>query len=130
MKKRGPPHQLSQQMIDACIAGNLATIRTLLEEGEDVDAQSREHETALTYAIVWNRSAAVELLLQSGADPDAPHDSRWSPLMYAANEGSARAVELILAAGSDTSRRDDHGRTAEDIAAKFPEVVELIRRSK
>ena len=100
----------------ASIRGDLEAINRLVASGADVDQVNSKQETALTYAIVWNQVDALKLLLESGADPNVPETSPWSPLMYAANEGNQTMVRALLRHGADRQRRDDHGRSASDIA--------------
>lgn len=103
-------------LMAASLRGDLETINRLVASGADIDEANSAQETALTYAIAWNQADVVELLLENGADPEAPDGARWSPLMYAANEGNQVVVGALLKHGADGSRRDDHRRTASDIA--------------
>jgi ankyrin repeat protein len=114
--------------MQASVCGDLESISRLVASGAEIDEANSLHETALTYAIVWNQVDAVELLLQSGADPEAPKESPWSPLMYAANEGNHVIAETLLRNGADRRRLDDHGRSASAIARDrgFDAVARMI----
>jgi ankyrin repeat protein len=116
-------------MRDACVDGDAARVEQVLEAGEHIDAESADHETALTFAIVWNQPELVSRLLALGANPEAPAQSPWSPLMYAASEGSIECVRALLRAGADRSREDEFGRTAAEVAesANQPDAAGFIR---
>lgn len=125
-EREGAPVQTP--LMRAGVCGDLESIRRLVASGAELDEANSLNETALTYAIVWSQVDAVELLLQCGADPDAPRGSPWSPLMYAADEGNRAIVEALLRSGADRRRRDDHGRSASDIAKDrgFDAVARMI----
>ncbi len=56
---------------DAALAGNLATVRVLLENGADVNAGARDSgATPLYMAATMGREEVVSLLLEKGADPN------------------------------------------------------------
>jgi uncharacterized protein len=99
----------------ACARGLMLNVRTL-GPATKLDQINRRGETALTYAIVWNRHNVVEYLLKEGASADCPPAPRWSPLMYAAFHGRHRASRLLLRYGANPLRVDGFSQTAAQIA--------------
>lgn len=124
-------HEMTPPLLEASAEGDAARVVTLLRAGVPIDFVSKGHETALTYAIVWNRVEVVRTLLGLGADPNVPVEPGWAPLMYAASEGNVEIVGLLLQQGSDPNRRDAYGRSALDLAEEQGHVgvIELLRRA-
>ncbi len=121
--------------------------RLLLETpGIDVDARSRNGDTALMVAAFLPDAVAVQALLERGAEVNRPG---WTPLHYAASSGSIlvirvlidhhayidavspnkttplmmaaragrrEAVQYLLDEGADVSLKNDRGLNASDFA--------------
>jgi ankyrin repeat protein len=104
-------------LMEAAGAGDKRRALALLELGADPNFNNAQHETALSYAAVWGHAAIASLLLLHGALPNNPAKP-WTPLMYAAREGDHRLVRLLLRFGATARIKDQHGRTAADIAAE------------
>lgn len=99
----------------ACARGLMLNVRTLAPATE-LDQINRRGETALTYAMVWNRPKVAEYLLREGASANLPPAPRWSPLMHAACHGRQRVSRLLLRYGADPLRVDGFSQTAAQIA--------------
>jgi ankyrin repeat protein len=99
----------------ACLEKTSNQLRRLLQRGLDPNLRTAEDESLLSYAIVWHRVGSVRALLDAHVDVEQL-DSKWSPLMYAADEGLVEVAEWLVKAGADIRRKDDHGRSAADLA--------------
>lgn len=74
----------------------LPLIQRLLDEGLEVNAQSREGFTPLQWAVLSNSTANVEILLNRQADPNKGTNLGVTPLHAASAIGNAEIVELLL----------------------------------
>jgi cytohesin len=100
-------------LFDAVLAGNLETVRSLLDAGAEVDARDQSNETALHWAALAGHGRIVDLLLERGASVDAQADKTlWTPLHSLACAGDQAGIALSLVkAGADPDARDKWGRT-------------------
>jgi len=89
----------------AAETGQVNTVRTLLENGVDVDAKNAKGATALWLAASNGHLEVVRLLLEKGAAVDAKNDNGVTPLWTAAANGHLEVVRLLLRARS----RDETG---------------------
>jgi ankyrin repeat protein len=85
----------------ACLHGNDANVRLLLEHGASVDRPQRGGETPLMIAARTGRLAPVAALLEHGAQLNARDRSGQTAVMWAAAEGHAAVVRQLLDAGAD-----------------------------
>ena len=74
---------LSVEMIAAVVAHDTATVRRLLDAGEDVNAANESGETAFSYACANDAFAVARLLHSLGANINTVDDGRGSPLDWA-----------------------------------------------
>ena len=88
-------------LADAARRGDWAAVRTLLEEGADVDAREGDGSTALHWASYRDDREAAARLIRAGADVDAANDLGVTPLWAACENGSSAMVEILLGAGAD-----------------------------
>lgn len=106
----------NRDLWSAARAGDLERLRTLHEEGQDLDARDGLQLTALHWAATEDQAAACELLIELGADPEATDGSAATPLLSGAFWGSAAACEVLLARGANPEARNEDGARAADIA--------------
>jgi ankyrin len=86
-------------IVDAAMSGDLATVRALLRDAADVDAQQPDGMTALHWAVQRADLAMVDVLLAAGAKFDITNRTGTTPLYLAALNGDAAAIERLLDAG-------------------------------
>jgi ankyrin repeat protein len=120
----------------AARAGDLDTVRFLLDHGADVGARTRSGYTALYGAASWSDNVAmVKLLLEHGADPKTKVETSelaadvFTPVMAAAMRGDPAALKPLLDRGADVNvQGGDFGRTALLMAATTgrEDVVKLL----
>jgi ankyrin repeat protein len=119
-------HGQGQPLVAAGEAGDLATLRKLLDVGTPVDARDAGGRTALLAATQANRVDAARLLIERGADVNAKDDIQDSPFLYAGAEGRLEILRLTLAAGADLRSTNRYGGTAL-IPAAHHGHVETVR---
>lgn len=113
---RSPDQVLDSQdntvMHMAAMAGELETIRKLINRGARINITNKFGQTPLHLAAMDNHSAVVRLLLQAGADVGAQDNEGRTPLHYAAGNGSVASAEALLYFGACPHRQDGAGQTA------------------
>ena len=86
---------------DAAMRGDLDAVRTLLQEGADVNASHGDGMSALHWAAERGDVALIEMLHYAGADPQAgTRIGQYTPLHVAARAGQAAAVAALVKAGA------------------------------
>jgi len=104
-------------LMAACVHGDEASVRLLLEAGADVDTESpgsrqggatdeTQHWTALTYAALQGHSGVARLLLERGANVEggarlSEDRCTETPLQVAVAAGSQDMVTLLLSHGAN-----------------------------
>ncbi|MHC4680639.1 MAG: ankyrin repeat domain-containing protein [Planctomycetota bacterium] len=108
--------------------GDLAKVKSFIEDGADVDAKKGGGGTPLHAALAEGHKEITELLIAKGANVNARNLSRRTPLHYAARSGQKDVVELLIAKGADPNVRNYLGRTPLNyaVAEGHKEVVELL----
>jgi ankyrin repeat protein len=121
-----PPEVKS--FLDAAKTGDLATVRTLLDQGVSVDVTAEDYpdmpwnKTPLMYAAKNGHLELVRTLLSAGAsltavDKDATDsDDRHTPLHHAVAGGNLDIIDALLTAGADPNALTKFGRPPLNIA--------------
>lgn len=99
-------------LVRAAEAGDLATVRRLLDAGTPVDSRDARRRTALLLATHGNHPAVAQLLIARGADVNAQDDQRDSAFLLAGARGRLEILRLTLAAGADLQSTNRYGGTA------------------
>src|SRR6476646_8299310 len=85
--------QPTTAVADAARKGDVATVRTLLKSGADVNASEPDGMTALHWAAERGDAALADMLLVAGASPSAvTRIGGYTPLHIAAETGSGPVV--------------------------------------
>ncbi len=110
--------QTGQDLADAAEAGDMATVRSLLDSGADVNAAQRNGSTALHWAIYRDDAETVDLLIDRGADVTVKTREGISPLFMASLYGNAVIIESLLDAGADANEAGPNTETQVMLAAR------------
>ena len=105
---------------DAAMTGDLASVRTLLADGADVNAPQGDGMTALHWAARAADADLARLLLEAGAEVDAAtRIGAYTPLHLASEVGGREVVGLLLEAGAEqtATTADVGGATPLHLAA-------------
>jgi len=108
-----------ERLLSAARDGQLEVVRTLLEEGADVNAARGDGLTALHLAAEGGHRAVAEALVAAGAAVDAgTRIGGYTSLHVAARAGHGAVVLGLLEAGADPNARTTNtGVTALHLAA-------------
>jgi hypothetical protein len=73
----------------------------LLATGADVNANSKENDTALFWAAIGGRTSVVQKLIVSGANVNQVNNRGFTALMKAAERGNESVVRCLITNGAD-----------------------------
>jgi len=88
----------------ATATGAISNVRLLLKSGASISNVTVDDETALTFAIVWNRYEIASMLIAAGVDLNRRDGFGWRPLDYARQEGDQRILDLLERSGAVAGR--------------------------
>ena len=114
---------------DAVMKRDTAAVRTLLKNGEDVNAAQGDGMTALHWAARHGDAELTQMLLYAGANVKATTRlGAYTPLLMAAAQGHASVVAALLAGGADAKAPNALGTTALMLAAASgnPQAVTIL----
>jgi ankyrin repeat protein len=128
---------MSQSLLQAAAAGDLARVRELLAAGADVNATDAQGWGPLMKAVYnaeLDRGFAdvVGVLIEAGAAIEARITYGIRPLMLAAGYGETAVVQSLLNAGADVLARNDGGLTALMMVKEkfYVDVINLLHEAE
>jgi cytohesin len=96
----------------AARAGDLAKVKSLIEEGADVNAKDKPGQTPLFWAVRADNSDVAKFLITKGADVNAKDKIGMTPLYFVIfHNGTNDMVELLIAKGADIDIKESYGMT-------------------
>jgi len=96
----------------AAFLGEVEKVKTVINEGADVNANWLDCGTALHAAARGNQKDVAELLIAQGADVNAGlRDGDDTPLIYAAVNGCKEVARLLIEKGADIHAGNSGGFT-------------------
>ncbi|CAI9099239.1 OLC1v1036024C1 [Oldenlandia corymbosa var. corymbosa] len=99
--------------------GHAEVLRLLLLKGANVDALTKDGDSALHLAVEERRRDCARLLLANGARADIRNGGDGDTALHiAAGLGDEQMVKLLLQKGANKDIRNRNGRTAYDVAAE------------
>ena len=128
---------MSQELMAAAHAGDLAQVNSLLKSGADVNACDENGWSPLMKAcynaeLKHGFAEVVQALIEAGADIEAPIGYGVRPLMLAAGYGETAVVEVLLRAGADVLAQNEGGFTALMMVKQkhYVDVVNLLHEAE
>jgi uncharacterized protein len=102
----------------ACFFGHASLAETLIEQGAEVNARSRNAagNMPLHAAAAGRNREAVRILLEHGAEVNARQEGGWTALHAASQNGDVDMVRLLIAGGADVQTRAANQQNALDLA--------------
>ncbi|MFS0764295.1 ankyrin repeat domain-containing protein [Peribacillus phoenicis] len=117
---------MNEQLIQAVERKETERIRSLIEQGADINAQDSEGRTATMIATYNNDVETAKILIEAGADVNIQDDMKNSPFLYAGAEGYIEILKVAIEAGADPTITNRYGGTAL-IPASEHGYVEVIK---
>ncbi len=110
---------------DAAMKGDIAAVRTLIQQKSDVNAQQPDGATAMQWAAYRNELALADLLIAAGANVKTANREGATPLYLASLQGSAPMLKRLLDAGADPNELGPQGETPLMLAARSGNLVSI-----
>ncbi len=107
----------------AAFRGDTVEMRSLIEQGADVNVSDRNGDTALHIASRYGNQAAVKILLPMIHDLNTGNELGYTALHYAAKNGHIEILQLLISNGADVNQQSTFGRTPLHAAAQFPNTA-------
>jgi hypothetical protein len=122
------------RLIQACLDGDLESVRSLLAQGVHPDGQNfyEDQTGALLFAVSKNRVEVCRLLLDAGADVNWPSKTYGMPyLMIAVVNRSMDAMKYLLERGADPTLKSENGDTPAKFAKSFaPDMYPILAEAE
>src|SRR6516162_7280337 len=88
-------------LTDASRRGDVKLVRTLIQQGADVNARAVDGTSPLHQAVSGDHLDVADLLLKAGASVSGADRYGVTPLSLAALNGNASIIQRLLVAGAD-----------------------------
>ncbi|MBA3323671.1 MAG: ankyrin repeat domain-containing protein [Pyrinomonadaceae bacterium] len=104
-------HQPNTLLTVAAADGDDATVRKLIAERIDVNAQDKNGLTPLVWAARGGHAQVIAALIDGGADPNARDCAvnNWTPLVHALHKNQNEAARLLVERGADVNAAGGDG---------------------
>lgn len=116
---------LSDRFYSAIRNNDVASLRTLLKSGADVNTRDQKGSTPLMYAAYAGSIESMKALLDAGADVNAKNGLDATALMWCA--GDMDKVRLLVGKGADVNAVSKMGRSALMIAAEHNGAATTVK---
>lgn len=103
---------------DAAMKGDIAAVRSLIQQQADVNAPQSDGATAIQWAAYRNDLPLADILIRAGANVKAANREGATPLYLASLAGNAGMVQRLLEAGADANELGPQGETPLMLAAR------------
>ena len=116
-------------LADAAMSRDMAAVRSLIQQGADVNAPGTYDTPALHWVVRVQDLPGAGLLLDAGADPKLADYAGETSLFLAARVGSPDIAEALLAHGAAADEQDpEYGQTPLMVAVREAhiDVVRLL----
>ena len=113
---------------NACAEGAVEDVRSLLDQGADINERNAKHEAVLLVVLRNGNLEVAKILIEYGADVNCRDKIGWTPLMIASQSGFRDIAELLLDHGADVNAKNDSLWTALHFASLngHLEIVKLL----
>uniref|UniRef100_T1JHF0 BRCT domain-containing protein n=1 Tax=Strigamia maritima TaxID=126957 RepID=T1JHF0_STRMM len=110
-------------------SGDFDKVNALIEHGANVNTKDNAGWTPLHEAGLRGFREIMILLLEKGAYIDEPAQNDFTALHDAVVNDCIDTVKILVFRGADIYARTDSGKTALDLAAKKPKILEILQKA-
>ena len=112
----------------ASLAGLIGSVKSILERGDDIDAQGGYYHNALQAASYQGHTQVVQILLSQRADINAQGGYHGSALQAASHQGHDQVVQMLLNHGANINAQGGfHGTALQAASIKgHDQVVQML----
>ncbi|HEY7339125.1 MAG TPA: ankyrin repeat domain-containing protein [Bryobacteraceae bacterium] len=104
-----PPASSKSLIADAAMKGDLAAVKTLIQQKADVNAAQPDGATAIQWAAYHNDLALADTLIAAGANVTLANRDGATPLSLSSINGNAAMIQKLLKAGASVTERGPKG---------------------
>ncbi len=109
-----------------CVSEAGYIVKTLLENGAQVDLQNKNKSSALLLASENGRAEVAKILLESGAQVDLQGNDGWSALLVASQNGHDEVVKILLEFMAQVNLENRIGLCPLIVAIQNADMVKLL----
>ena len=119
------------ELMIAAVTGDATLVKTLLNQGAEVNVVNKFGSTALMGAAAGGYLEIVQALLEKNADVNTQGKDGTTALMFAARNGHLEIVQTLLKHGADAKVQAKDGQTASKLAHAqgYAEIAKLLENS-
>ncbi|WP_395052932.1 ankyrin repeat domain-containing protein [Flavobacterium sp.] len=118
-------------LVLACYRGNNEVAKFLIENGSDINGNSKMG-TPLMASIVKGNNEIAKLLIENKADVNSTDANGTTALIYATNFKNYEIVSLLIKADADYNKEDNRGNSALEYAILLNDdkLIETLKNKK
>ncbi|HEP0307564.1 ankyrin repeat domain-containing protein [Providencia rettgeri] len=109
---KGMANPQLDSLVSLAEQGNLQAVKSLVEQGANIEQRDLRQRTALMAATHENRVDVARYLIERGADVNAKDNMQDSPYLYSGARGLQDILLLTLKNGADLKSTNRYGGTA------------------
>ena len=120
--------ELNKKLFEAVDNENITEIKSLLNQGANVNVREKDGQTPLHYAAYLNNINIAKLLIDSGADVNVQDKDGWAPLRWATHNGHPEIAKLLIEYEADVNARDNFATSSLHYAVKkgYYDIAKLL----
>eukprot|EP00095_Tigriopus_kingsejongensis_P001585 maker-scaffold831_size90909-snap-gene-0.17 protein:Tk01585 transcript:maker-scaffold831_size90909-snap-gene-0.17-mRNA-1 annotation:"inversin protein alternative isoform" len=119
----GHLEELNQQVVEQAGEGNVTALKSLLDQGADVDFKLKDGRSSLVVAAWGGHLKTVEFLMAKGANVHSVTNSGHSALHAAAQIGALGVAKALADGGAHINGQADDGQTPFYVACTFQRII-------
>ena len=119
--------ELNNELIDNAKYGNLDIVKSLIEQGVDIEAKDiyEDDDTALMWSSLKGHLEIVKYLIEQGANVNAKNKNGYTALIWSAYNGHIDIIKYLIENSADINVENHYGHTALILSFRY-EHLEIV----